>query len=344
MEELKKILLDELKARPAMELQDAVKLLYQSEFGGGHLITDPEGALARLREEMASCRATDDPLIQPIGGGMVRINLWPASGRISAETLFRLFLLSSNAPRGTEEGFIRKLSLLCEVGYDRAQVERWIEAARETGCAPFSHSDAYRAAYRPAYRVVTWEYARWFDVYSAVDRLSRFAGPIIIGIDGMCASGKTTLGSALAEVFEGSLFHTDDYYLPPEKRTRRRMDEPGGNMDRERLLEEVLVPLSRRQDTVTRAFDCGTMEFGEERKTAYRRVNIVEGSYSLHPELADFYTLKIATRTDPAAQLERLAARGPDMLGSFIARWIPLENSYFSATDLWSRADMTIDT
>ena len=88
MEELKSILLAELARHPAMELQDAAKLIYQNVFGGGHLITDPERAKTWLREEMDSCEETDEPLVSPIGNGLVRLNLWPARGRLTADTLF----------------------------------------------------------------------------------------------------------------------------------------------------------------------------------------------------------------------------------------------------------------
>lgn len=343
MEELRDILLDERRRRPAMELQDAAKLIYQSVFGGGHLTADPDRALRWLREEMDSCRETDDPLVEPIGGGMVRVNLWPVRGRLTPETLFTLFRLSSTL-RGSTEEYAAKLSLLYGIGFERADVDAFLEKYRAAGYPPMYHSDAYKAAYAPAYRVVSEEYARWLEVYGAMERFSRFAGPVLVGIDGMCASGKTTLGTALSQVFDGNLFHADDYYLPQEKRTDERMASPGGNMDRERLQREVLQPLSRHRDVVTRYYDCGTLDYGPWKEFPYKRVNIIEGSYSLHPELADVYTLKIAVRTTPRAQIDRLSVRGPDMLGSFISLWIPLENKYFAATDLWSRADMVIDT
>lgn len=36
---------------PLMRPADAVKLLYQQEFGGGHLVTDTADSLVRLRTE-----------------------------------------------------------------------------------------------------------------------------------------------------------------------------------------------------------------------------------------------------------------------------------------------------
>ena len=37
---------------PQMECRDGLKLLYQNEFGGGHLISDPQNSLHYLKEEL----------------------------------------------------------------------------------------------------------------------------------------------------------------------------------------------------------------------------------------------------------------------------------------------------
>ena len=39
---------------PEMQPQDAVKLIYQNEFGGGHLIKEKETALKRIYSEYES--------------------------------------------------------------------------------------------------------------------------------------------------------------------------------------------------------------------------------------------------------------------------------------------------
>ena len=48
---MKEILIRHIRAYPAMTVTDAVKLCYQSAFGGGHLITDEARALAFLHTE-----------------------------------------------------------------------------------------------------------------------------------------------------------------------------------------------------------------------------------------------------------------------------------------------------
>ena len=53
MEELRAILIAHARRYPLMQPRDAVKLIYQNEFGGGHLIRDEEACLNYLRREYA---------------------------------------------------------------------------------------------------------------------------------------------------------------------------------------------------------------------------------------------------------------------------------------------------
>ena len=66
---------------------------------------------------------------------------------------------------------------------------------------------------------------------------------VIVAIDGKCTSGKTTLASKLAELYDCNVFHMDDFFLRPEQRTPERFAEVGGNVDYELFLEEVRLPL-----------------------------------------------------------------------------------------------------
>lgn len=43
-----------------------------------------------------------------------------------------------------------------------------------------------------------------------------------LAIDGMSASGKSTLAAEIADRFGGSVIHTDDFHLPFELRTEER--------------------------------------------------------------------------------------------------------------------------
>ena len=156
-------------------------------------------------------------------------------------------------------------------------------------------------------------------------------GPAILAIDGRCASGKSTLGQELAEKWNASLFHMDDFYLQPHQRTEERLAEPGGNVDRERFLKEVLLPLRSGQTVSYRRFDCGTFTFDPTRLIEPADSAIVEGSYACHPELRGLYDLRIFMDIDPREQMRRILKRnGPEAAERFRTRWIPLEEAYFA--------------
>ena len=76
MEELKSILIAYARRYPLMQPTDAVKLIYQNELGGGHLIRDEEACLNYLRKEYETVEKDPTmPLHEDIGNGIVRVNL-----------------------------------------------------------------------------------------------------------------------------------------------------------------------------------------------------------------------------------------------------------------------------
>lgn len=176
-----------------------------------------------------------------------------------------------------------------------------------------------------------------------------FPAPLVIAIDGRCASGKTTLAGKLKEELERrfsvsvELFHMDDFYLRPEQRTAARYAEPGGNVDRERFLEEVLLPLTRGEAFAYRPLICPAMELGAPVCVERPDIAIVEGSYSQHPDLRGYMDLTVFLTLPPAVQRKRILARnGVEKLAVFIERWIPLEEKYFSSLGVEKAADIVL--
>lgn len=167
----------------------------------------------------------------------------------------------------------------------------------------------------------------------------------IIAIDGRCTSGKSTLGALLHEKLGGAFVHMDDFFLRPEQRTKERYSTPGENVDHERFLEEVLLPLSRKEKAVFHPFDCNVMKISDRVLEADGKgLVIVEGSYSHHPSLRGFYDLKIFLHVQPEKQLERVEKRNPDKIEAFKTRWIPFEEMYFERYQVMENADLVIDT
>ncbi len=169
--------------------------------------------------------------------------------------------------------------------------------------------------------------------------------PLILAIDGRCGAGKTTIAKKLAREFSCNVIHMDDFFLPTEKRTPERLSAPGGNTDVERFLNEVMLPLKSGKHFSYRPYDCHTVSFKAPVHVAPNKLTVIEGSYSCHPLLWDFYDLRIFVDVNKQTQLERIAARnGEDALKVFAARWIPLEEKYFDAFSIKERCDAVVET
>ena len=167
----------------------------------------------------------------------------------------------------------------------------------------------------------------------------------VIGIDGYCASGKTTLANNLAERFDFQIIHMDDFFLPFDMRTEERLAEAGGNVHYERFRSEVADGIKSGQDFEYRVFSCKEGCFTESKTVNCNKPIIIEGSYAFHPYISDIYDLKIFLKTNLESQLTRILNRnGKEALEAFKTKWIPLENKYFSTYNIEKKCDTIIET
>lgn len=164
---------------------------------------------------------------------------------------------------------------------------------------------------------------------------------VLVAIDGRCTAGKTTLAASLQAQLECNVFHMDDFFLRPEQRTSERLHQPGGNVDYERFLTEVLRPLHDGQAVTYRPYDCHAQQLHAPVRAEVRAVSIIDGSYSCHPALWDLYDLHVFLSVGPEEQHRRIAARnGEKMLPMFTNVWIPMEETYFARFQVAERADL----
>ena len=74
------------------------------------------------------------------------------------------------------------------------------------------------------------------------------------------------------------------------------------------------------------------------------RMTVVEGSYSMHPALGEYYDLAVWVDIDENAQRARIEARNsPAFAQRFLTEWIPLEQAYFTAFDTAARCDLRVE-
>ena len=164
MEELEQILLAYAKRYPQMQPTDAVKLIYQNEFGGGHLIRDVQDCLNYLRREYESIeKDAAAPLYEYIGNGIVRVNL-AAVKEADLERLGQAFIRSAAEHKGNLNSFQEKLTVLYAVtakgafSFGTEVLQRYLTQYEKAGFPAVSHSPEYREAYKPAYRIISCQY------------------------------------------------------------------------------------------------------------------------------------------------------------------------------------------
>ena len=331
---LAELLKEHYDNHPGMEVRDAVKFLYQSHMGPGHLVDDEGAALARLKAEWDQVEADPAlPLAEPLGNGLFRLNLVACKAKsLSPYTLNRLFVLTARETFPDRSGLESGLDLVYTLPFPRDAADAFLAQYRSQGCPAVSHSEAYRRAFRPAYRVVSESYVNLIPILSAIDRGMAEQPRLRVAIDGPCASGKSTLGAALAKIYRCPLVHMDDFFLRPEQRTQERLAQPGGNVDYERFDREVLSPLCRGEMARYRPWQCRAGSFGPEIGLEPAPLTVVEGSSALRPDLRDRYHLRIWVEAPWEVRLQRLAQRGgPGCLARFEQQWIPMEDRYFRA-------------
>ena len=165
---------------------------------------------------------------------------------------------------------------------------------------------------------------------------------VIVAIDGKCTSGKTTFAGMLADIYDCNVFHMDDFFLRPEQRTPERFAEVGGNVDYERFQEQILIPLKSRQPFSYRPFDCKTFMLSNSIDVPFKQLNIIEGSYSMHPYFGDPYDLKVLLTVDEETQRQRILKRPAFLHKRFFEEWIPMENQYLDSFEIPSKADILL--
>lgn len=347
-EKTKKALRQHCEKYPKLAVTDLFKFLYQSSFGCEHLVSDIAAAKAYICKEAENVCPVAGDLVEPLDGDYCRVHLDYLKKGLSEDTFAKLFVLSADHVEDGKERLEEKLTVLLEMAqagelpFSEEEVEAALEKWRVEGCPACHHSEAFRAAYAPAYRLMKQEYVRFLPLFVKIDRMLT-QGRVTLAIEGGSGSGKTTLSELLHRVYDCTVFHMDDFFLRPEQRTPERFAELGGNVDRERFLNEVLVPLQNNETVQYRRFDCGTFTILPPEAKKPSALNVIEGAYSMHPELVKYYDLSAFLDITPELQKARITKRNaPELAKRFFTEWIPMEQRYFEYRKIKENCDIVI--
>ena len=342
---------------PALELIDILKLIYQNEFGPGHMVTHDDSVYKRILAEIDECKQICRPdfMFESIGNGLTRVHcaLFSSlfeSKEFSAKVLASIFSVSAAVHKGDFYSFTEKLDVLLNLikndhlsgdggymfkdwVYNYTESRQEIDKFLANDHSPPSHSDEYRRLYGPCYRVVIREFLQYVDLFKLIEQPLSFGRKVVLGIDGRNGAGKTTLAKIITNVYGGNFISMDDFYLPFELRTPERMDRPGGHIHFERFIEQVLLPIQAGQNRISyEKYDCQKGESTDIVANLSPKVVVIEGSYSLHPWIRDLYSHTVFLDISDSLQKKRLLKRGSKEGYKILQnKWIPLENKYHKA-------------
>lgn len=115
-------------------------------------------------------------------------------------------------------------------------------------------------------------------------------------------------------------------------------------MDFPRVRREILLPAQAGETVRYRPYLAHSDRFQPTQVLAPAPLSILEGSYSLHPDLNARFDLTIFVTCAPSVQVKRLQAREGENYSLFQELWIPLEEQYFNQHQIQQRCDLMLDT
>lgn len=215
---------DALKAHflryPKITPQDTVKLIFQSEFGPGHLITDKNYACNRLKAELAdTARDESIPTVEFIGSDACRFNLASLPTELSPETLTQMFIMSAEMFSGSEHAFESKLHEVYTLiddeyaPFSRCEYSEFLKKYFESGKGALHHSNNYNAFYRPAYRVMHISFASLLPLLTEIDMRISANERFNVSLDCHCGADKSALAAILSRIYGFGTIHANDFII-----------------------------------------------------------------------------------------------------------------------------------
>ena len=324
---------------PLMQVDDYIKLLFQNEFGPEHLVTNKDKVVEYIKSELDNDSESEHYYIESIGNSLCRFHFNKLNNN-EIDVLADLFIKTSECHKGNKDIFINKLNGLEDLNKDwKEKINKYINE----GINPIHHSNLFRNTYKPHYRVIKYEYGVYFELICKINELIKNNNQLIIAIDGRCGSGKSRLAELLESIYDCNLIHIDDYFIPMNERVDNWKDKIAGNINFDRLENEVLRNLKTNDSYIEIKYNCQKNEYSENLKVHNKKLTIIEGSYSLHDTIDHYYDYKVFLTCDSNTQKERIIERNKEYYVMFESTWIPMEEKYFKEMSIINKADILID-
>jgi hypothetical protein len=172
-------------------------------------------------------------------------------------------------------------------------------------------------------------------VAAAARAASPVAGTtIVVSLDGRSGSGKTVLGSAVAEALDCPVVHLDDIF-------------PGWDglaAGVQLVTEHVLVPLSRGEQPAYPTWDWRRSRPGPSVRVEPSTHLVLEGCGALVPPALGYAAVRVWLDAPVALRRERALARDGELYAPHWARWAAQEDAVYATANPRDHAHVVLST
>ena len=162
------LLISHYTAYPKLEVADIFKFIFQSAFGCEHLVSSEERALNYIIAELERIKdENSEPRVDALDGDYSRVYLSCLNDEVTPDVLAKYFCLSAKTEPCGKERLLEKISVARELIEDGtiplslSDFDELHAKWREAGYPAIHHSESFREAYHPAYRVIANEYLKY---------------------------------------------------------------------------------------------------------------------------------------------------------------------------------------
>lgn len=162
----RELLIEHYNTYPRLEVSDIFKFIFQSAYGCEHLVSSEERALNYIKEELKRVSGDEAPRVDRLDGDYSRVYLSCLNDKVTPEVMAKYFCLSAKVEPDGRERLLEKIAVARELIRDGTiplslrDFDELNEKWREAGYPAIHHSDSFREAYHPAYRVIANEYLK----------------------------------------------------------------------------------------------------------------------------------------------------------------------------------------
>ena len=165
-EKTRQNLIQHYKSYPNLQAEDIFKYLFQSAFGCEHLVSNKDAVLNYIKREYETVSQDEPPKIEPLDGDYCRVYLSCLNYGLSPEELAELFCRSAQTEQEGRARLEEKIEVAKEMVadgtllFDADDFAQKLATWKGLGYPAVHHSEVFRAAYKPAYRVIANRYVK----------------------------------------------------------------------------------------------------------------------------------------------------------------------------------------